>query len=170
MSWDRPFNVSVSTNFYVEKDEALFGFGNGILDDYNIYIRAQFESGKRYTPAVFTQTYAANGRPDYESITYDVNNSIGQNWFWVDLNFEKYLTISNLKFSIFAEVNNLFDTHNSAIINPATGKAYEYGDPTPSSYNDPLYPDLQAPVSAYPFNPARYLTRRNIKFGISFKF
>jgi hypothetical protein len=95
---------------------------------------------------------------------------IGQNWFWVDLNFEKYLTIDNLKFSVFVEVNNLFDEHNAAIINPATGNAYELGDPTPSSYNNPLYPNLQAPISAYPFNPARYLTRRNIKFGISFKF
>ena len=170
MSWDRPFNISASANFYVEKDEALFGFGNGILDDYNIYIRAQFESGKRYTPAVFNQTYTSNGKPDYESITYDINNAIGQDWFWIDLNFEKYITINNLKFSIFAEINNLFDEHNSAIINPATGKAYELGDPTPSSWNDPLYPQLQAPVSAYPFNPARYLTRRNIKFGISFKF
>ena len=169
MSWDRPFNISVSTNFYVERDEALFGFGNGILDDYNIYIRAQFESGKRYTPAVL-KGYAPNGRPDYETITTDMNNMIGQNWFWIDLNFEKYITIKNYKFSIFAEVNNLFDAHNSAIINPATGKAYELGDPTPSSYNDPLYPNLQAPISAYPFNPARYLTRRNIKFGISFKF
>jgi outer membrane receptor protein involved in Fe transport len=170
MSWDRPFNASVSTNFYVEKDEALFGFGNGILDDYNVYIRAQFESGKRYTPAKFTGYYLVNGRPDYQTITYDRNNMIGQDWFWVDLNFEKYLTISNLKFSIFVEVNNLFDAHNSAIINPVTGKAYENGDATPTSYNDPMYPDLQAPISAYPFNPARYLTRRNIKFGISLKF
>ncbi len=72
MSWDRPFNISASTNFYVEKDEALFGVGNGILDDYNIYIRAQFESGKRYTPALFTGNYLANGRPDYETITNDI--------------------------------------------------------------------------------------------------
>jgi outer membrane receptor protein involved in Fe transport len=170
MSWDRPFNASVSANFFVEKDEALFGFGNGILDDYNVYVRAQFESGKRYTPAIFNGYYLADGRPDYETITYDRNNMIGQDWFWIDLNFEKYLNIGDLKFSVFVEVNNLLDAHNSAIINPATGKAYELGDPTPASYNDPMYPDLQAPISAYPFNPARYLTRRNIKFGISLKF
>jgi hypothetical protein len=95
---------------------------------------------------------------------------IGQNWFWVDMNIEKYITISSMKFSLFVEINNLFDEHNSAIINPATGRAYELGDPTPSSYNNPQYPQLQAPISANPFNPARYLTRRNIKFGISFKF
>ncbi|NOX65087.1 MAG: hypothetical protein GXO85_04630, partial [Chlorobi bacterium] len=54
--------------------------------------------------------------------------------------------------------------------NPTTGKAYEYGDPTPSTWNDPLYPDLQAPISPYPFNPARYLTRRNVRLGLSFRF
>ena len=68
------------------------------------------------------------------------------------------------------EVTNLLDWQNSAIINPTTGSAYEYGDSTPTTWNDPLYPDLQAPISAYPYNPARYLTRRNVKFGISFRF
>ena len=68
------------------------------------------------------------------------------------------------------EVNNLLDTKNSAVINPVTGKAYENGDPVPYTWNDPSYPDLQAPISPYPLNPSRYLTRRNIKFGVSLKF
>jgi len=169
MTWDRPLNASVSTNFYIEKDNALFGFGNGILDDYNIYVRAQFESGKRYTSTLFTGNYLTDGRPEYITILTDRNNKIGQNWFWIDLNFEKYIKINSLNFTVFAEVNNLFDAKNSAIINPTTGKAYELGDPTPTGWNDPLYPDLQAPISAYPFSPARYLTRRNIKFGISLR-
>ena len=37
-------------------------------------------------------------------------------------------------------------------------------------WNDPNYPDLQLPISPYPFDPSRYLTRRNIKFGLSLKF
>lgn len=170
MTWDRPLNASVSINFYVEKDNALFDFGNGILDDYNLYIRAQFESGKRYTPAVFTGNYLADGRPEYVTIQNDRNNKIGEDWFWIDLNFEKYIKINSLNFTFFAEVNNLFDAKNPAIINPTTGKAYELGSPTPTSWNDPLYPDLQAPISAYPFSPARYLTKRNIKIGISLRF
>ena len=170
MAWDRPFNASLSANLYVEKDNALFGFGNGILDDYNIYIRAQFQSGKRYTPVVYTGSNPETGRPEYETSKYDRYSKVGDNWFWIDLNFEKYFSLSQLKFSVFVEVNNLLDTKNSAIINPVTGKAYEYGDPTPLNWNDPLYPDLQAPISAFPFNPARYLTRRNIKFGVSLRF
>ena len=86
------------------------------------------------------------------------------------MNFEKYFELSGLQFSVFVEVNNLLDTDNSTIINPVTGRAYEYGDDVPGSWNDPRYPDVQAPISAYPFNPARYLTRRNIKFGVTFKF
>ncbi len=168
--WDRPITASLQTNFYVERGNALFDFGNGILDDYNLNIRAQYQSGKRYTPSEFTGDYLSNGRPEYESVRTNRNGKIGDDWFWIDLNFEKYIYIGDLRISVFAEVNNLFDTKNSAIINPATGKAYEYGDPTPSSWNDPNYPDLQAPLDPYPFNPARYLTRRNIKFGITMRF
>ncbi|NCS87195.1 MAG: hypothetical protein AUK34_02990 [Ignavibacteria bacterium CG2_30_36_16] len=170
VSWDRPFSASINTNFYVEKDNALFGFGNGILDDYNLHLRFFYQSGKRYTPALFTGNYESNGKPEYESVRNNRNNEIGDDWFWVDLNFEKYFSVNSLKFSVFVEVNNLLDTKNSAIINPVTGKAYEYGDPVPSSWNDPIYPDLQAPLNPYPDNPARYLTRRNIKLGLSFRF
>ena len=65
---------------------------------------------------------------------------------------------------------NLLNSKNSTIINPVTGRAYEYGDPTPNYYNDPLYPDLQAPLDPFPYNPARYLSPRQILFGISMKF
>ena len=97
-------------------------------------------------------------------------DKIGADWFWVDLNFEKYFDIGSLKFSVFMEVNNLFDTRNSAIINPVTGKAYEYGDDVPISWNDPRYPELQSPISPYPYDPSRYLTRRNVKLGVSLRF
>ena len=169
MPWDRPLTASVATNFYVGKDEALFGFGDGILDDYNLYIRFFFESGKRYTPAYFTG-YDQQGRPIYISSITDLYTKQGQNWFWIDLNFEKYIPIGGLELAITVEVKNLLDAKNSAIINPATGKAYEYGDPVPYSWNDPLYPDLQAPISPYPFDPSRYLTRRNVQVGLSLKF
>lgn len=170
VSWDRPLTASMFTSFYVQKGEPLFGFGEGILDDYNLYIRFFYQSGKRYTPAIFTGNYDANGRPEFQSSRNQRNGNIAENWFWVDLNFEKYFSINKLKFSFFVEVNNLLDIKNSAIINPVTGKAYEYGDNIPNSWNDPRYPDLQAPISPYPLNPARYLTKRNIKIGMSLRF
>lgn len=170
LSWDRPLTINLTSNFYIAKNNALFGFGNGILDDYNIYVRLFYESGKRYTPAVFTGSYTTDGRPEYDYIQNERNTKIGADWFWVDLDFEKFFDLAGLRFSVLMEVNNLFDTKNSAIINPVTGKAYEYGDDVPISWNDPRYPDLQAPISAYPFNPARYLTRRNVKLGLSLRF
>ena len=168
--WDKPLTASVSTSFYVEKDKPLFGFAPGILDDYNLYLRFFYQSGKRYTPAVFTGAIDAQGRSEYEYVTDERYSKVGDDWFWLDLNFEKYFQFFGFKFSLFVEVNNLLDTKNSAVINPVTGKAYEYGDDVPASWNDPRYPDLQAPISPYPFNPARYLTRRNIKFGVSLRF
>lgn len=168
--WDRPITATLIANFYVAPDEALFGFGNGILDDYNVNLRFFFQSGKRYTPAVFTGSYEVDGRPQYDYIRGERYTAIAEDWFYIDLNFEKYLKIGQFRFSVFVEVNNLLDRQNPAIINPVTGRAYEYGDPTPGSWNDPLYPDLQAPLNPYPYNPARYLTRRNVKLGVSFKF
>jgi hypothetical protein len=170
MGWDRPITSFASLNFYVQEGEPLFGFLPGILDDYNFYIRFFYESGKRYTPYYFTGQYDTDGRPEY---VYDQNNrsgAIGKDWFWIDVNFEKDFKVGGTTFTFIVEVNNLLDWKNTAIVNPVTGEAYETGDPTPSTWNDPNYPDLQAPISPYPYNPARYLTRRNVKVGLSFKF
>lgn len=170
VSWDRPFTASMSANFYIEKGKPLFGLPPGILDDINLYMRFFFQSGKRYTPAVFTGNYSQDGRPDYEFLRRERNTKVADDWMWMDLNLEKYFALGGLRFSVFMEINNVLDFKNSAIINPVTGKAYEYGDPVPNSWNDPNYPDLQAPISPYPENPARYLTRRNVKFGVSLRF
>ena len=168
LSWDRPFTVSLSASFYVAPGS--FGSLEGIIDDWSFYTRIFYQSGRRYTPAVFTGTVEANGRKEYEYLQDERYTAIGDDWFYIDANFEKYVNLSGLKFSIFLEISNLLDTQNSTIINPVTGKAYEYGDDVPSSWNDPRYPDVQAPISPYPYNPARYLTRRNVRLGLSFTF
>ncbi len=170
MSWDRPFTINTSFNFYIEPEKPLFGFAPGILDDINIYCRVFYQSGKRYTPYIFKGNYDTDGRPEYVYDRTNVLGKVGDNWFWIDMNIEKYFKFAGLDFSVFVEINNLLDMQNAAIVNPVTGKAYKNGDPTPSGWNDPNYPDLQAPLSPYPYNPARYLTRRNIKFGVNLKF
>ncbi|MCF6268146.1 MAG: TonB-dependent receptor [Melioribacteraceae bacterium] len=170
MGWDRPITTFATFNFYIPKGEPLFGFAPGILDDYNFYIRLFYQSGKRYTKYSFTGQYDTDGRPEY---FYDRDNryeSIGQNWFWIDVNFEKSFEFGKTSLTFIIEINNILDWQNSTTINPTTGKAYEYGDPTPSNWNDPMYPDLQSPISPYPNDPSRYLTRRNAKFGLSFRF
>jgi hypothetical protein len=120
------------------------------IDDISFKTRLFYQTGKRYTPQIQVGTLS-NGRPEYEP---DIDNPLSKNaadWFWLDLSIDKYFRFSNIKLTLTVEVTNLFNVKNSAIINPVTGKAYEYGDPTPNSYNDPLHP-LQAPLSPYPFN------------------
>lgn len=168
--FDRPFQTSLSATFYVRKHEPLFGFADGILDDYNVYLRAFFQSGKRYSPYVLVPSSDPNKLPEYQIDRNNLNGKIADDWFWIDLNFEKYFTFGGLNFAINVEIANLLDNANSAIINPVTGRAYEYGDPIPTGWNDPLHPDLQLPVNPFPYNPARYLAPRNIRAGVSVKF
>jgi outer membrane receptor protein involved in Fe transport len=170
MEWDRPLQFNLATTFSVRKNEALFGFGNGILDDYSLYIRTFYESGKRYTPYVLVGTIVSNNRPDYEMDRSNLLGAVGEYWFWIDLNFEKNFSVMGLGMVFSVQVKNVLDSKNAAIINPVTGRAYEYGDPTPLSWNNPLYPQLQAPVRAFPFDPSRYLAGRNVIFGLSMKF
>jgi outer membrane receptor protein involved in Fe transport len=172
--WDRPVQVSANLNFAVAKDEPLFGFGAGVLDDYNLFIRIFFQSGKRYTPQRFANPRSPfnpiTGRPEYISDLDRINEEVGDNWFYIDLNFEKYFDLGFGKLIAAIEVQNLFDNKNSQIINPVTGRAYEYGDHTPMSYNDPVYPQLTGNVSPYPYDPARYKEPRTVRMSLALRF
>ncbi len=167
--WDRPFQASLNFNFNIPKNEPIFGFAPGVLDDYNLFARVFFESGKRYTPQLFAGN-DIDGRPQYSTDYNSTNDAVGQNWFYVNLNFEKYIDFGGVKLTLSVEVENLLNNQNSQIINPVTGRAYEYGDNVPSSYNDPRYPQLQGTISPFPYNPARYLTPRTAKVGMALRF
>lgn len=169
LSWDRPVQVSANTSFFFGKGTGIFGFGKNVIDDISFKFRAFYQSGKRYTPQLLVG-YLSDGRPEYES---DINNPLSKlaaDWFWLDMSIDKYFRFKNMKLTLTFEVTNIFNIKNAAIINPVTGKAYEYGDPTPNGWNDPLYPDLQAPLSPYPYNPARFLSPRQLRFGVSFQY
>jgi len=168
--WDRPIQASLSLNFTVPKDEPLFGVGGGILDDWNAFVRIFYQSGDRYTPQIFTGVDAAAGRPQYVSDLDNLNGSIGAYWFYIDLNIEKLIDLGFGSLVASIEIQNLFDNQNAQIVNPITGRAYEYGDPTPTNYNDPLYPQLSGNISPFPYNPARYLNPRTIRGSLSFRF
>lgn len=169
LSWDRPLQISLNTSFFFEKGSGIFGFGKNIIDDLGFKTRIFYQSGKRYTPQILIG-YLTNGRPEYEADSENPLSAIGSDWFWIDMALNKYFRLGKFRITLSIEATNILNWKNAAIINPVTGRAYEYGDPTPNSYNDPLYPDLQAPLSPYPFNPARYLAQRNIKFGVSLQY
>jgi len=169
LSWDRPLQLSANFSLYNERQNGIWGFGRGILDDFEAYVRFFFESGKRYTPYYFTGTYATDGEPLYAEDIQHPYSKIGANWFYVDFNFEKYFTAGGIDMTFMVEVRNLLNNLNSDIINPVTGRAYQLGDPVPPSWNDPRYPELSAPIDPYPLDQSRYLPPRNIKVGISVK-
>ena len=166
--WDRPVQATLALNFTVPKDQPLFGIG--VLGDMNLFVRVFYESGKRYTPQDFTGLDPQTGRPLYVSDLNNLYASVGDYWFWIDLNFEKYFDLPFGRLVASVEVQNLLDRQNAQIINPATGRAYAYGDPTPNSYNDPLYPTLSGSVSPFPYDPSRYLNPRTVRVSLAFRF
>ncbi|HEY4643931.1 MAG TPA: TonB-dependent receptor, partial [Bacteroidota bacterium] len=163
LAWDRPFFFRVTANFIGTEERGLLGLE--VLKNFNFYVSATFQSGKRYTPLLFTGIDQVKGRPSYREDLSEEYQRIGQNWFWVDLTLEKAFSVGPVQLSATLEVTNLFDIKNSTIINPLTGRAYELGDPTAS--RDPLNPHPRD-VGIPPFDPARYLEQRHIMAGLSF--
>ncbi|MEK9138257.1 MAG: hypothetical protein AAB393_14115, partial [Bacteroidota bacterium] len=121
-------------------------------------------------PQRFIDTNAATGRLEYISDIDRINESVGDDWFYIDMNLEKYVDLGFGKLIVSVEVENLLNRKNSQIINPVTGRAYEFGDLTPLSYNDPRFPTLSGDISPFPYNPARYLKPRTVRFSLAFRF
>lgn len=170
VAFDRPLQLGMNLNFNAKKGEPLLGFGKGILDDYNVFMRVFYQSGKRYTRQLLVGNDPTTGRPLYVPDYRNPLTELAAPWFYIDVNFEKYIPIGIGKLVFSIEVQNILDRKNSQIINPVTGRAYEYGDATVQAANDPIYPDLSYPVDAYPYNGARYLTPRTYKLGLAFSF
>jgi outer membrane receptor protein involved in Fe transport len=174
MNWDRPFQFSAYLNFTVPKNKPLFEM-KGILEDINVFTKIFFQSGKRYSPWVFVGMDSINYEPArniYRDEPKNYLQGIGEYWFYIDMNIEKTVDVQLGKLVLALEIQNVLNNANSQIINPVTGKAYEYGDDVPlsNSWNDPRWPDLTKPISPFPFNPARYLNPRTFRLGISWRF
>ena len=167
MPWDRPVQASLNLTYKVLKNDPLFGFAPGVLDDYTFFVRFFYESGMRYTP-LLPAGYDDTGRPLYVTDYNNIDGSVGQNWFYINLNFDKNIDLAGMKMTLSFEVENLFNNKNTQIVNPVTGRAYEYGDNTTG--NNPLFPQVQAPISPYPYDPSRYLAPRTAKVGLGIQF
>jgi len=141
--WDRPWQASVNLNFYVSPQRNLKLFGLRLPNNWNLNLRYFSQAGKRYTPQFFTDSFTNNDKPIY---TDDVDRNeqpddpygkTAERWEWVNANFEKYFKLRGTTFTLFVEAINLLNRNNSNIINPITGRAYEFGDATPTGWNDP---------------------------------
>ncbi|MCU0613189.1 MAG: TonB-dependent receptor [Candidatus Eisenbacteria bacterium] len=168
--WDRPWQLGADLILDVPEGISPELFGLPMPDNWSASLRFFMQTGKRYTPYIATGDTLVDGRPEYLLDDDHPYSQLGQHWHWIDLNLTKYFSFLGMKQALELEVLNVFDRRNTNIINPVTGRAYELGDPVPPGWNDPLYPDRQAPVQPYPFNPARYLSPRNIRVGINVAF
>ncbi|OGC92542.1 MAG: hypothetical protein A2W25_07560 [candidate division Zixibacteria bacterium RBG_16_53_22] len=164
LSWDRPFRFAVDLSFFAGKKDRYNVFGLTLPSDWDFYIRTFLQSGKRYT--TYTRIERQGELDQYVANNKDPYAAVSNSWHWVDISFKKYFRAFGVRMALFTEITNIFNGRNSDIINPLTGRAYEYGDPVLDTWNDPLNPD-PSPLQPFPFNPARYLSPRNVKVGVS---
>lgn len=165
LAWDRPFDLKGSFVFKPDSTVRVFGVS---LEGFRVFLSSTLKSGLRYTPYVLVDT-SDIGRPLYEADIDQAYSKIGAWWFWTDLKISRDFRFGRNKRSratLFFEVRNLFNNRNSQIINGVTGRAYQDGDPLPSSFRDPNYPDPQD-RGLPPYNPARFMTPRQMMIGLS---
>jgi len=142
------------------------------LDGFRAFLSFNYTSGFRYTPQV---QIGANdlGRPLYQEQTDKYLQSVASAWINFDLKLS-YNLMFNRKtrkgIILSVEVRNLFNNKNAQIINPVTGRAYEYGDDVPDTWRDPR-PQYNGPQESGldPRNPARYLAPTQVLFGMAFR-
>jgi outer membrane receptor protein involved in Fe transport len=168
MPWDRPWDLQLSCAARLPRELAPIG----LLEDLQLWVRFVWRSGRRYTPAIPVidpntgeQRRLPNGRPLYELDESRPYGALAQPYRWLELSLSREFRLPPATLRIRLELLNVLDWKNAAIVNPTTGRAYEFGDPTPVGWNDPLYPDIQPPLRPYPFNPARYEQRRTLRIG-----
>jgi len=171
LPWDCPIDFKTNHTFKIDRKDGLFG--KPWLNKWSFYFETVLRSGVRYTPYKFAYNDINTGRPVYVQST-DPNdrwNKIGEYWFWADFTVTRWWNFKWGKVSLNLQITNLFNNKNASIINPVTGKAYEYGDNVPDTWVDPRYNNPKQGVSGpAPTNPARYLEQRHIIAGIAVKF
>ena len=168
LAWDRPW--STNWGVFFSPDSSL-KIKNISLSGLNGYIQFNGSSGYRYTPYEFVGTNDL-GRPQYQPLIDQYLSELAIPWFNWDTKWS-YTALNGkrgrgITFSI--EIRNILNRRNSQIINPITGKAYEYGDDVPNEWRDPR-PEFNGPQErgVDPRNPARYQAPRQILYGITFK-
>ncbi|MEO5675547.1 MAG: TonB-dependent receptor, partial [Chitinophagales bacterium] len=171
LAWDSPVDSKGYVLITVNKPSGMFH--KKWVNKFILYTEAIFRTGRRYTPYLFTGNEAFSGRPVWE---IDPNpehlySNLSDISLWINLNFKKWFNAGKLQVAFTLEITNVTDAKNSAIVNPVTGRAFEYGDDVPAEWRDPRYIDPRDPRSNNlpPDNPARYYEGRHFLAGMSFK-
>jgi outer membrane receptor protein involved in Fe transport len=164
LAWDRPWNVNLGTVWAPKK---------GAWRGFEVFAQSSYTSGYRYTPQLLVGVNDL-GRPQFQVLNDQLLSKIGAPWWNTDLK-ASYTLRPNKKRDAGAtftvDMRNLFDNRNSQVINPITGRAYEYGDDVPNTWRDPR-PEYNGPQESGldPRDPSRFSAPRQILFGVTFKF
>ena len=172
MPWGSPWDVKTNHLFILNRKDGYWG--HKWLNKMAFYVEGVFRTGIRYTPYILQGNEQATGRPIYiQDQNPDARYSkIGQSQFWIDFNFRKWWQIGKVQLSWTLEITNILNIKNTARVNPVTGRAWAPGDPVPSEWRDPSYPDPRDSRSAGtpPNDSSRFMPQRHFMTGISVKF
>ncbi len=172
LAWDSPIDLKTFANFTLDNKKGLFG--QPWLNRMNLYVEGVYRTGRRYTPFIFQGNDPVSGRPVYDRDPNPdaVFSKLGAPNYWVDLNLIKWWNFKKIRLEFTAQATNIFNTLNTIIPNPVTGRGYELGDNVPVSWRDPNYLDPRDSRSNNqpPTNPARYRAPRHVMVGINIKF
>ncbi|MCS6894894.1 MAG: TonB-dependent receptor [Bacteroidia bacterium] len=162
LAWDRPWDIKL---WSILKSPGAWN--SSWLREWTVFISMTWKSGLRYTPVQLAGRDDFSGRPVYERVDGPPNTAIGSPWRWVDMRITRNFLRGRL--SVFIEGRNIFSWKNAAIINPVTGRAYEYPDDVPNGWRDPKYPN-PLDTGLPPTDPARYLPPRQVFIGMNWSF
>lgn len=165
LAWDRPLDLKFAGIIKTDSNFTMLGIP---MHNFRIFVSATWKSGLRYTP-VRESGREPDGRPIYEMIPDQPYGKVGAPWFWTDIKVSRDFMIRKKQgISITAEIRNVFNNYNAAIVNPVTGRGYRKGDPLPNSYRDPNYANPRD-FGLPPFDPSRWLEPRHFLIGIIYQ-
>ncbi len=192
LAWDRPWDIKGNITLTYDREQPMFDLAP--LNQMRMFISSIWRSGIRYTPQELSgfQRNPVTGELDWRPI-YETNqdpsirfSEVGPAWFYIDMNFQKWIELESTRFTFFLELTNVLNSSNPAIINPVTGEGYRTDYPAnqgalenlrtnrsydmPNSSTDPRYLGPGGGGVPSYLNPANYLQQRHIVFGVSVDF
>ncbi len=168
LRFDRPWDIMLGTVFTTD---STFKIRGRSFPGYRFFISVNYTSGFRYTPYRQDGTNDL-GRPLFVRLDDQFLQEISEPWIQSDLKISKNIWLDKKQetgLTLSIEIRNLLNYQNSMIINPITGRAWEPGDDVPNEWRDPRYIGPQERGTP-PNNPARYLSPRQILYGVAFRF
>lgn len=162
LSFDRPHVANLSFGLFKQKDWTIGAIA---------YVRG----GTPYTPAFPS---------DIVAVTFEQRSGAKQLQWNLDLKLEKFFTIEPFDFSVFLQIENLFDSQNDLSVYSSTGEALKSIDP---SVNPNQFDNLRERMSDaefgdgglfdpseldnyYNWRPERVNRPREIRLGFSLLF